>query len=174
MVGNDRLPRFRPVPTRLTPEGKQLLEEVCRENLPDYKLYVEQGGYQLLGGVSEFDPHILRRGEKLTILSARRYVGELLIPELKKKYGRRGRDMEVVVGRGTAFIRRGVRQGDVTSKSQFMVHGEGMAFYMKHLEKQTRLGSAVAENEVAVKGALAPFVSLPQPQKRLAVPIVIT
>lgn len=153
-------PRFRSFPTQLTPEGRAVFEDVCRERLPDYKLYVGQGGYKLVGFVSECDPHILRKGEIRTVLSARRYVGELLIPQISEKYRRRGSDVDTIVGRGAAFVKRGVKQKDLASNSQVTVHDRGIAFYIKFVEQQQGgLGSAMAVTGAEVKGALAPTVS---------------
>lgn len=156
MRGKDA-PRYRPNPTRLSSEAAVLLEQVRGENIPNYSLYRREG-YRPIGGVSQYDPFILRRGKVLHVQGARNFVAEQIVEQLQDIYRRRGKDVDIRAEKGAVFMKKGKRQRDVSSIKYFTYHDAGITFYVKNAPVKVDLGTA---SVAAATGVVEPLVTIP-------------
>lgn len=141
MVEKEKIPRYRPDPSRLSPEARVVLEEVRTASIPRYS-HIREGGYHPIGSVSEYDPFILRRGKVLHVQAARDYVAELLLPQLESHYRRRGRSVEIIAEKGAVLLKGRRKQKNVASQDDFTFHPGGITFYVKNVASQRSLGAA--------------------------------
>lgn len=131
-------PKFRPEPTRLSPEARLLLDELRTEHISIHEYY-RRDGYIVVGGVSQFDAWMLRAGEVLNLLAVRRSVIARVKRKLEEKYGQKGKAVDVRGEVGAIFVKHSVRQRDIVSKKDFSFHPRGLIFYVRYVDQQPEI-----------------------------------
>lgn len=126
-------PTFKPEFVRLNPEARGILEQLRSQYIGSHTEY-RRDGYDVLGGVSQFDAWMLRAGEKLHLMAVRRSVGERVRRKLEEKYQQR---MEIHYTAGGVFVKSGVSQKNASTEAHFSFHPNGITFYGRRGREQT-------------------------------------
>jgi len=154
--GKHAEPIFKPEPARLNSGARDILEQLRAQYIASHAEY-RRDGYDVLGGVSQFDAWMLRAGDRLHIMAVRRNVGERIRKKLDKKYLHA---MEIDYAAGGVFVKSGVSQKNASEAKHFSFHPGGITFYGRRgREKSGSLAAAYAIPHQAV--IATPAISMP-------------